>query len=115
MSVEDFQNHAIRSSAENRKFHAMCKDFEKQCEWAGGNMGAEDWKRLFLAAHFGQRVVPNPFGGSFVVMNNKRSSELSVSKMAELISQMTAFGNERGVQWSDPEWQREMREEKAAA
>lgn len=76
-------------------------------------MCMEDWKRLFLGAAYGQRIVPNPFGGAFVVLNNQRSSWLEKSgevSMSNLITQMLAFGNERGVNWSDPEWQAYLKE-----
>jgi hypothetical protein len=104
----------LRSIDQNKKFHAMVKDISDQVEWAGEKMDPEDWKRLILAAAYGQKCVPNPFGGSFVVINTKRSRDLPMPSMADLITQMLAFGNERGVEWTDPEWQsylREIREE----
>jgi len=97
-----------RTLEQNKRFHAMVRDIAQQVEWAGEKMDEEDWKRLLLASAYGQKVVPNPFGGNFVVVNIKRSSELPQSgdvSMASLITQILAFGNERGVRWTDPEWQ----------
>lgn len=94
-----------RSHDQNKKFHALIRDIANQVEWAGERMDEEDWKRLLIAAAYGQKVVPNPFGGQFVVVNTKRSRELPMPTMAELITQILAFGNERGVRWTDPEWQ----------
>ena len=93
-----------RSSQQNRLFHRLCQDLADQVEWAGAKIDKEEWKRLVLAAHYGQRVVPNPFGGGFIVMNNKRSRDLARTGddgMPDLIEQMLSFGNERGVKWSD--------------
>jgi len=111
-------NSEFRNNEQNRKFHAMVRDIADQVEWAGERMDTEDWKRLILAGAYGQKVVPNPLGEGFVIRNNRRSSTLRMGEMADLITQMLAFGNERGVQWSDPEWQsylREIGEEKAVA
>lgn len=98
-------NAEFRNNEQNKKFHAMISDIADQVEWAGEKMDAAEWKLLILAGAYGQKVVPNPFGNGFVIKNNRRSSSLWKPEMADLITQMLAFGNERGVQWSDPEWQ----------
>lgn len=93
----------LRSHAQNRRFHAMVRDIAEQVKWADDFMDAEDWKRLFLAAAYEQKVVPNPLDphGKFIVVNRRRSSGLVKPEMADLITQIMAFGNERGVQWGD--------------
>lgn len=93
----------IRNNAQNRKFHAVIRDIAEQADWAGARMDAEDWKRLFLAAAHGQQMVPNPFDphAPFIVINSRRSRGLVVPEMADLITQMIIFGNERGVVWRD--------------
>jgi hypothetical protein len=81
----------------------MCEDLSEQVEWAGAKIDKEEWKRLILAAHYGQKVVPNPFGPGFVIMNNKRSRDLAKTGdegISDLITQMEAFGAEKGVVWS---------------
>lgn len=99
MSRED----EIRSPEQNRKFHAMVRDIAAQVEWAGDFMDEEDWKRLFLAAQYGQKVVPNPLDpqAKFIVVNTRRSRGLVVPEMADLIGEIQAFGDERGVRWGD--------------
>ena len=93
---------AIRDAAHNSRFHAMCRDLAKQVEWAGGKLDEEEWKRLWLAALFGQKVVPNPATGiGFVVMDNKKSRTCTNAQMENLIGEMEAFGAERGVDWSE--------------
>jgi hypothetical protein len=53
--------------------------------------------------------MKNPFDNrSPVVVNIKRTTTSTVSNAAELITQLYAFGNERGVRWSDPKWKAEM-------
>jgi hypothetical protein len=93
----------IRSLEQNAKFHAMLTDISEQLEWAGERMDMEDWKRLVLATAYGQRTVPNLFDphGPFVVVNNRRSRGLVKPEMADLITQLQIFGDERGVQWRD--------------
>lgn len=91
----------IRTNAQNRKFHAMVRDISEQVKWADDYLDAEDWKRLFLAAKYEQKVVPNPLDPmkAFIVVNKRRSKGLVVPEMAELILEIEVFGNERGVQW----------------
>lgn len=98
----------IRTSEQNKKFHAMVRDVAAQVKWANDYMDQEDWKRLFLAAAHGQRVVPNPIDpqATFIVVNKRRSSGLVKREMADLISEIQVFGDEHGVRWT---------EEKAAA
>jgi hypothetical protein len=92
----------IRDREHNARFHAMVRDIAKKVPWAGEFLGEEDWKRLMLAAKFGQKVVPNPLTGiGFVVMNGRRSRSLTNAEMEDLIGEIEAFGAEHGVDWSD--------------
>jgi len=99
MSRED----EIRTLEQNKRLHAMCADIAEQVEWAGGMMDEESWKRLFLGAAYGQEFKPNPFdpNAPFIVMNRRKSRGLVVPEMADLLTQIQIFGDERGVQWSD--------------
>jgi hypothetical protein len=72
-------------------------------KWDGREWSDEDWKRLFLGAKFGQPVVSNPFGHGIVVMNAKRSRDLTNAEMEELIGEMLALGNTNGIDWSENE------------
>lgn len=94
---------ADRTRDQNAKFHAMVRDIAKQVKWAGEFIHEDDFKRLLLAAKFGQKVVPNPFGIGFVVMNTRRSRDLTLEQMTEFIGEIEAFGAENGVDWSDDE------------
>lgn len=91
------------SDKERRKLHAMIRDISKQVSFDGEMWTPEEWKLFLFAAAFGQRCVKNPFDNrSPVVVNIKRTRTSTVSNAAELITQLYAFGNERGVRWTDP-------------
>jgi hypothetical protein len=97
----------VRSQDHNARFHSMVRDIARQVEWAGEKLDEESWKRLVLAAKFGQKVVPNPLTGiGFVVMNERRSRSLTNSEMEELLGELEAFGAERGVDWSEDDCDR---------
>jgi hypothetical protein len=97
------------SAKERGKLHAMIRDISNQVRFDGERWDVDEWKLFLFAAAFGQRVVKNPFDNrSPVVLNNKRTKTSSVSNAAEMITQLYAFGNERGVKWSDPKWKAEM-------
>lgn len=89
-----------RSDLQNRRFHASIRDVSEQVGWAGEMLSEEDWKRLFIASLYGQKVVPGISGG-FIVLA-KQSSEMSVSELSELQEFIYAFGAERNVEWSEP-------------
>jgi hypothetical protein len=93
----------LRTLEQNKKFHAMIRDVAEQLTWAEGQMTEDQWKMLFLAAAGGQKVVPNPFDPQkpFIVVNNLRSSQTLKSTMAEIITEIQVFGDERGVKWRD--------------
>lgn len=93
----------IRTLEQNKKLHAMIGDIAGQVQWAGDWMDAETWKLLILGAAYGQKFVPNPFDpqAPFVLVNNRRSRGLVVPQMADLITQIQVFGDERGVRWGD--------------
>jgi hypothetical protein len=96
---------------QKKRFHAMVRDFAEQIPiYCDLEMSEEDWKRLFIGGSLGQKIVPNPIGVGFVVMNNHRIRNMPKINMTDLITQMLAFGNERGVQWTDPEWQAYIKE-----
>lgn len=87
---------------QQKKFHAMVRDISRQVEWAGERMDEAEWKLLILAGAYGQKIVPNPIGEGFLIKNNRRSSTTRIGEMADLITQLHAFGAEKGVVWTDP-------------
>lgn len=93
-----------RNTDQNAKFHAMVRDISRQVKWAGALMDEETWKRVLLAAKYGQKIVPNPFTGiGMVVVTTKRSKNLTMEEMAEFIGEVEAFGASQGVDWTDDE------------
>lgn len=90
-----------RSDPQNRRLHGSIRDVANQVRWADGNLSEEDWKRVFAAAIFGQRVVPGLLGG-FVVLDRK-TSRMKKADVVELQEFIYAFGAERGVVWEHEE------------
>ena len=103
------------SDKERRKARAMVRDIARDATFNGQKMSADEWWSLIFAGAYGQEVVPNPFhqqfpsAPMFVIRNKKRTRDLNVSNGAELITALYAFGNEKGVEWSDPQWKEEQR------
>lgn len=95
-----------RTLPQNARMHAMIRDISRQVEYAGSLRDEAWWKLCLLGAHGGQDVVPHPFDphAAPVVVNKKRSRDLGKSgdgSMADFITQLMAFGDERGVRWTD--------------
>lgn len=107
-------NDAPISLKEKRKFHAMLRDIARQVPLFGEMADAAEWKLFIFACLYDQEIVENPFrhelttAPRFVVRNKRRTNDLSVSTGAQLITLLYAFGNTKGVNWSDPKWKAEM-------
>lgn len=93
----------MRTPEQNSKLWPMLTDISKQVDWYGQKLTKWDWKDVFTAALKKAKVVPGLDGG-FVVCG-LHTSQMKKKDMSELLELMTAFGAEKGVQWSDPEWQ----------
>lgn len=91
-----------RSLDQNARLWAMLADVADQVEWHGRKLDAESWKHIFTSSLKKLDVVPNLEGTGFVALglSTSRMSKRELSDLMELIS---AFGAERGVEWSEPE------------
>lgn len=107
-------NDAPISAKERRKARAMVRDIAKQVPLYGEMASADEWWTFFFACLYGQEVLENPMRGElptapiFVLRNKRRTKDLSVTDGAAFITLLYAFGNTRGVEWSDPKWKAEM-------
>lgn len=84
------------------RMHCAIRCVARQVEWAGEKLSEDDWKRLFVAAVYHQRVLPSPNGSGFVVLDI-RTSRMSGSMKYDLTEYIYAFGVERGVIFDEPE------------
>lgn len=91
-----------RSLSQNARLWAMLTDVSEQVEWYGRKLTPDDWKHVFTAALSKQDVVPG-IGGGFVVLG-KATSKMTKSEMAELQTLIEAFGAQRGVKFTAPDW-----------
>lgn len=89
-----------RNLEQNAKMWAMLADIERQCQWHGVKLVAEEWKDLLSAGLVQSKVVPNLNGNGFVILG-QRTSKLTKSQFAALVDFIYAFGAEHGVQWSE--------------
>lgn len=91
-----------RSSEANALLWAMLTDISQQVDWYGKRLTPEDWKHVFSASLRKLQVVPNLDGTGFVALGLS-TSRMSKREFSDLIELISAFGAERGVQWSDEE------------
>lgn len=88
-----------RSTEQNAKLWAMLSDVSR-AKPEGRKCTPETWKALFMHAHgFEQRFLTGLSGEPFPA--GFRSSQLNKSQMADLITFIQAWGDERGVIWQD--------------
>lgn len=92
---------ATRSLDQNARLWAQLSDVSRQVEWYGKRLTPEDWKHVFTASLRTLSVVPNLDGTGFVALGLS-TSRMTKRELGDLIDLMTAFGNERGVRWTEP-------------
>lgn len=90
---------ATRNADQNARLWAMLSDISR-AKPEGRMMGPELWKAVFMQAcgyevQFLNGLDGMPFPAGF------RSSRLTVRQMADLISFVSAYGDQHGVKWSD--------------
>lgn len=97
-----------RSQEQNDRMWAMLTDISKQVEWPVDGkqqkLDAEEWKHIFSAGLKQHQRVAAGLEGGFVILG-QRTSKMTVRQMTDLIDLVQAFGDQRGVQWSDPKAQ----------
>ena len=94
-----------RSTEQNARMWAMLTEVSRQVDWYGQKLTAEEWKDVFSASLKKQKAVPGLDGG-FVILG-QRTSKMTVREMADLMTLIEAFGAEKGVRFSAPEWMEE--------
>lgn len=91
-----------RSTEQNARMWALLTDVSRQVDWYGQKLTPEEWKDVFSASLKKQKAVPGLDGG-FVILG-QRTSKMSVREMADLMTLIEAFGADKGVRFSAPEW-----------
>jgi hypothetical protein len=92
----------VRTLPQSAKMWAMLTDVATQKEHCGRRYVADDWKILFMHALGREaRFIPALDGHGFIPIGQS-SSDLSKEEMSDLIEFMTAWGAEKGVEWTDP-------------
>ncbi len=95
-----------RSQEQNDRMWAMLTDISKQIDWPVDGklqrLDPEEWKHIFSAGLKQHQRVAAGLEGGFVILG-QRTSKMNVRQMTDLITLMFAFGDQRGVQWTDPQ------------
>lgn len=100
-----------RSTDQNAAMWAMLGDLAAQLKWQvdGGMrlLDAEEWKLVMLDAlrrenRDQMKLVPNSDHTGFVNIGGTSSSDLEGPEMHDLLTIISAFGDQHGVVWSAP-------------
>jgi hypothetical protein len=100
------------------KYHAMIGDIADQTEYAGKRWDREDMKRIMIdefadamrksgtPLHHDGRLIPSQ-DGTRVIQLGMQSRDFYKGEGRQFVEFLYAWGNELGVQWSEPippEW-----------
>ena len=91
-----------RSNEQNARMWALLTEVSRQVDWYGQKLTPEEWKDVFSASLKKQKAVPGLDGG-FVILG-QRTSKMSIREMGELMELIEAFGAQKGVRFTAPEW-----------
>jgi hypothetical protein len=84
-----------RTLDQNAKLHAILQDVAEAKEWHGERLTVDEWKRLFSAAVFREKMLPGIGGG--IVIVPKFTRRMSKSELSEMIEFIHAWAVENGV------------------
>jgi hypothetical protein len=105
--VADFRP-ATRSSEQNALFHALCGDIAASgIEWFGRTRTPDEWKVLLVSGHAiatGGRADMVPGLEGEPVNLRESTARMSVARKTSLIEYTLAFGAQKGVKFTAPEW-----------
>jgi len=88
-----------RTTAQSDRMHAMIRDIAKQVQWSGLTLDVDSWKVIFCDALWREtRMVPNLDQTGFLALG-RSTSKLSVREMGDLITLITAFGDQHAVKF----------------
>lgn len=91
-----------RTNLQNARLHALIGDVAKQLKWHGMTLDVDDWKKFFMASlNSEMRLVPNEAGTGFVDLG-RRTRNLTIPEMTDLMIVVEAFGARHGVVFSEP-------------
>ena len=88
-----------RTTDQNARLHAMLQDIAEQKEWNGERLTVEEWKRLFSAAVFKEKMLPGLNGG--IVIVPKFTHRMSKAELSELMEFVTAWAVENEITLHD--------------
>lgn len=98
---------ATRSSEQNAAMWAMLTDISRQMRWpVNGSMEwltPEEWKVILSAGLKREQRIAAGMDGGWVVLG-QRTSRMTKAEMSELLELIQAFGAQKGVKFSAPEW-----------
>lgn len=99
---------------QQKRLNAMCGDLAEQIRLAGDGqyihreqgpgvqqLDKDSWRWIFCGTYKGWKSVPAIEGAGFVMLGAS-SRTMTVAEASDVMEMIAAFGNERGVVWSDP-------------
>lgn len=107
-----------RSQEQSKRMWAMLHDVAAQVDWfvdgRTTRMDAEDWKHVFTASLKKHQRIAAGIEGGFVILGQS-TRKMTIAEMGDLMTLIEAFGAEKGVEWTDPNYQSLMSTYGAAA
>ena len=92
---------------QRRRLNAMCGDLSAQVTWflndgSETKLHKDDWRHIFAGKELGERYVRDPEDRNRLVTLAASSKQLGDREASSVIQRIFAFGDEMGVNWTDP-------------
>lgn len=87
-----------RTLDQNALMWPLLQCLERQTDWHGMKLSAEEWKDLLSAGLAKSKVVPNLDNTGFVILG-QRTSKMTKKQFSDLIELIYAVGAEKGVKF----------------
>lgn len=89
---------STRTLEQNALMWPLLQCLERQTDWHGMKLSAEEWKDLLSAGLAKSKVVPNLDNTGFVILG-QRTSKMTKKQFSDLIELIYAVGAEKGVKF----------------
>ena len=96
-----------RSKKQERRFRSMAKAIMDAGKTFGGReWDSDNWRRIFISAYLTEKgeevgTVVEGMEGEFLVLGDRRGSDLSVDEWNEMMAYMEVWMAKNGVVWEE--------------
>jgi hypothetical protein len=98
-----------RTTKQERRMRSMIKAImEAKATWAGREWDSGNWRAILISAYLTEKkqetgTIVEGMGGEFLVLGQRRGSDLDVDEWGEMMVSTLAWMDKNGIEWKELE------------